>query len=532
MSGQPACRWRTKPSIPRSSISTAIAVSSKPISRSKASSTRSPSHLLIRSAKSRVTSDAAIATVTASSHSTRRWGARDTSSTTVAIAAGPAIDGIASGTMSGSPEGVSPKMPSRLRKIIRSAIRNKIIPPARLSERSDSPKRSRRALPNITNTISTASAIAHSRAITRKRRAGLTCRSSETNNGMLPIGSVTSSRITTAEANEISTGCPPSTDRQCDDAQRHRRGRGDAARHIAILQPVRSHQRREQNADLARRRDVADRGKHHRRQHQDVGKRAEQRHQDNSLALPRPRGPHLLAAPQCERRHDDDPAEIRAPVEENRRYQRGAHRLLVHHRIERDHAAGEQCERDSAQRSRCAQPRRARREKKRAADHQRRAGERHNTRTLAEQRHRDRHRQERAGRPRERIDDREVAMAIAAVEQQIVCGVEHGAREDEGERRRRELEVLNDDDGEGERRIGQGGEHGERPDEADSAAALLENIIPARVDRRSAEHEGDGEAGHGTSRAKRSRNVKSPGAVALPPLFHKEAEDRVSTYPL
>ena len=70
----------------------------------------------------------------------RRSGARDTISITAAMAAGPAIAGMASGTMNGSPSTGSPKMPSGWRKIIRSAIRNRITPPAMDSEEPDRPE--------------------------------------------------------------------------------------------------------------------------------------------------------------------------------------------------------------------------------------------------------------------------------------------------------------------------------------------------------------------------------------------------------
>src|SRR5262249_14047705 len=93
--GQTSCRCRTKPSMPCSSISTAIAVSSSPNRRSKAMSTRSPTQRLMRSASRSTASDTAMATAIAASHSPVRCGARDTRRTTVAIAAGPAIEGIA-----------------------------------------------------------------------------------------------------------------------------------------------------------------------------------------------------------------------------------------------------------------------------------------------------------------------------------------------------------------------------------------------------------------------------------------------------
>ena len=52
------------------------------------------------------------------------------SSITAAIPDGPAIIGIAIGTMKGSPSGSSPMIPSTGGKIIRSPIRNRMMPPA------------------------------------------------------------------------------------------------------------------------------------------------------------------------------------------------------------------------------------------------------------------------------------------------------------------------------------------------------------------------------------------------------------------
>ena len=87
-------------------------------------------------------------------------------------------------------------------------------------------------------------------------------------------------------------------------------------------------------------------------------------------------------------------------------------------------------------------------------------------------------------------------MPVASVEKQIVGRVENGAREKKGERLDRELEMLDDDHAGGERRVEQRGQRGERPDEAYPPAAFLQKIVPARVDERRAQHQGDGESAH------------------------------------
>src|SRR5262245_54857878 len=60
--------------------------------------------------------------------------------------------------------------------------------------------------------------------------------------------------------------------------------------------------------------------------------------------------------------------------------------------------------------------------------------------------------------------------------------------------------MLDDNDADGQRRVDEGGQERERPDESDPAAASLENIVPARVYRRGSEHQGEGETGHGRPR--------------------------------
>ena len=202
------------------------------------------------------------------------------------------------------------------------------------------------------------------------------------------------------------------------------------------------HQRGKQDTDLARRRDIADRREDHGGQHEDIGKRAEQGNQDHGLPLPGPGGLHLFAAPEGERSHHDHPAEVGAPVLQDGRDQHGAHRLFVDDCIRRDHATGEQRERDSARGARLAQLGRVPREKESSPNHERCAAEGDHARSLAEHGDRDQNRKERARRARERIDDREIAIPVAAVKQQIIGGMEQGACEDEGERGRRKVEVL------------------------------------------------------------------------------------------
>src|SRR6185369_8603872 len=86
---------------PDSSISIASAVSTRPISRSNASTTRSPSSACRRCAAISTAVVKTIATESASAHSPILAGSRVAISMTAASADGPAIDGIASGTRKG-----------------------------------------------------------------------------------------------------------------------------------------------------------------------------------------------------------------------------------------------------------------------------------------------------------------------------------------------------------------------------------------------------------------------------------------------
>src|SRR5690606_25118416 len=116
--------------MPVRSICTEIVMSTIPISRSMATSPRSPINRLIALPKKRIALEAAHARSTARSHSGQRPGSWLISSSTVASADGPATYGTASGTMNGSPSMDSRSGRSGEGKIIRSAIRKRITPPA------------------------------------------------------------------------------------------------------------------------------------------------------------------------------------------------------------------------------------------------------------------------------------------------------------------------------------------------------------------------------------------------------------------
>src|SRR5690606_33425996 len=137
--GAPSCHPSPKAPTPRMNISTAMAVSTIPISRSMATRPRCPRNPASRLARSRMAAVAAHASTSAPSPAIRRPGSLLTSSITLAIALGPATNGMASGTTNGSPSTSSASVPCE-GKIIRSAMRKRMMPPAMVSAGSEMPR--------------------------------------------------------------------------------------------------------------------------------------------------------------------------------------------------------------------------------------------------------------------------------------------------------------------------------------------------------------------------------------------------------
>src|SRR5471032_244574 len=190
----------TKVRIPVRIISTDIATSTNPISRSNAVTARSPSQCWIFSASTSTTAQTIMVTVSAPTHSHICPGACDVSSITVASADGPASAGIASGTISGSPPRESPPIgPSGCGKIIRKAIRNNTIPPPNRNDKSVRLIARRKRSPTSMNNSRIPKAIATSRKITTRLRSFATPRNALMKIGILPSGSVIRMSSTVAE---------------------------------------------------------------------------------------------------------------------------------------------------------------------------------------------------------------------------------------------------------------------------------------------------------------------------------------------
>jgi hypothetical protein len=141
----------------------------------------------------------------------------------------------------------------------------------------------------------------------------------------------------------------------------------------------------------------------------------------------------------------------------------------------------------------------AQREREHAGRDQQRAADRERRRTLTEQHHGARGREQRPGAARDRIDDREIAGAVAAQQHLEVDDVDHAARHDPRQRRRRRAPAGQRHLAERERRVHARGDRGERERERERAgrgAELLRPQVPARVDRRRREDERERDGGH------------------------------------
>ena len=153
----------------------------------------------MRSADTSTTALMSMVTHRAATHSMRRSGCCDTSNNTVANAEGPAMAGMARGTISGSTN-CSVSCAAGGGKTMRSAIKNKITPPPICSDKSLKFMTRKKPSPTNIKVSSNRKAIEISRRMTLARRCGATCLSALANTGMLPTGSVMSTSKMVAEA--------------------------------------------------------------------------------------------------------------------------------------------------------------------------------------------------------------------------------------------------------------------------------------------------------------------------------------------
>ncbi len=111
------------------------------------------------------------------------------------MALGPAINGMATGTINGSPSiSSSTSFPPVPGKIMFKAIKKRITPPDMRRISSDRFKALRNTSPKKRNPTKTKKAMRHSRKITSERRPLGTCFKDAMNSGIFPKGSVISMR--------------------------------------------------------------------------------------------------------------------------------------------------------------------------------------------------------------------------------------------------------------------------------------------------------------------------------------------------
>src|SRR5215218_9127618 len=177
---------------------------------------------------------------------------------------------------------------------------------------------------------------------------------------------------------------------------------------------------RYQNADLPGGRHVADGCPGERVEDQDVGEGTEEANTERLPLRALPATAHGLRAVQHPGAQQQRVREAQAPEVDDRREVLVADGLLVPERIGGDRDAGQQGERDP--RFLCATW--ASGEREDGAYDQRRSGQRQRTRSFAEEGDRDDRGQQRAGAARERIDEREVAVAVTPLQQHEVEAVE------------------------------------------------------------------------------------------------------------
>src|SRR6266545_5260992 len=126
------------------------------------------------------------------------------------------------------------------------------------------------------------------------------------------------------------------TDRQRHHAQNHRAGRDQSSPCVALGEETRSHRRADQNANLARRRDVAHGCETHRRKHQDIGKRYQNSDGDGLVLMFTPLNNGLIRVLYRKRREQQRATYIGAPIQNQRRDREVTHRLFVPQSISGD----------------------------------------------------------------------------------------------------------------------------------------------------------------------------------------------------
>jgi len=154
--------------------------------------------------KRRITAEANHATIIAINHCHHNSGSLVISKMTVVILEGPATSGTARGKTRGSPlSESSPKMPVVGGKIIRKAIKNRMIPPASDKEGSDSCSKSKIKRPMNRKNKRMTSAMIISRTMILRRLSGATLDNTLMKKGTFPKGSITRNSKNAADTMDI-----------------------------------------------------------------------------------------------------------------------------------------------------------------------------------------------------------------------------------------------------------------------------------------------------------------------------------------
>src|SRR6184192_4748083 len=243
-----------------------------------------------------------------------------------------------------------------------------------------------------------------------------------------------------------------STKGQREDANDHRCRADTPTHNVALREHARAEHRADEDADLARRRDIGDRAHDERGEHKDVRESAEDADPDDVPSVAQPRRTNRVAMPERDGRDHDRLTYDGRPVIEERRDQDDRDGRLIPERVEGDDRAGRERKADRPARSITAKRARIAGQDQGARDYRKSAGHCDRGRSLAEDRDRADRREERTARTRDGVHEREVSGAIPGRQRREVERLQTNRDRDEDESGPPELRTRDDEDRDRERR--------------------------------------------------------------------------------
>src|SRR5215213_5516751 len=220
--------------------------------------------------------------------------------------------------------------------------------------------------------------------------------------------------------------CQQSAERQRDDADYHRAGGDQAPRGVPLGEQACPHGGPDEDGDLPRGANVADRGEDQCHEDQDVGEWAEDGHPEDLGLVGAPQGAGLFTAAHRDggqqQRHDED----RGPTLQEGWDQERADRLLVPYSVRRDKHAGKKTVDDAGPETRTETSRLARQHEDAGRD-QSYPDEDECRRPLAEQYDGRSCGEQRPGAAGQWIDDREVPHRVSSLQQNEIPEVQNTA---------------------------------------------------------------------------------------------------------